>query len=270
MVPISNLKANQNKPKVIMDLNCDLAQSFGVYKNDIEYSLLPYVSTVNISCGAHAGDPIAIMEALDTIQNKNIALCAHIGYPDLQGFGYREMSLTKDQMESMVLYQLGALSAMAKAHHMDIEYVRPHGALYKQAAENYEVSYYIADAIKRFNPWLIYIGASCPELDAVQEETEVRVAHEFMPEKVYTVEGRIDFSKAPVYDEEEILSQVELALHKSSVRNEERSLSSIKCDTIHLNTKSHNALAIAEKIYGMIDEVSPVALNKVSSAGWID
>lgn len=269
MVPISNLKKDSNKNKIKIDINCDLAQCFGVYKNDIEYELLPYVSTVNVSCGAHAGDPIAIMEALESIQNKNIALSAHIGYPDLQGFGYREMTLSKEQLESMVLYQLGALSALAKAYNMQVEYVRPHGALYKQAAQNFETSLHIAEAIKKFNPWLIYVGASCADLDKVQETTEVRVAHEIMPDKVYNIEGMIDFSKPSITDFEDIVQQAENAICKSAIRNEERALSKIKCETIHLNTKNVNALELAEKIRSMADEVSPVALNKVSSAGWV-
>jgi UPF0271 protein len=246
-----------------------LAQSFGVYKNDIEYELLPYVSTVNVSCGAHAGDPIAIMEALDTIKNKNIALSAHIGYPDLQGFGYREMNLSEEQMKSMVLYQLGALSALAKAANLDIEYVRPHGALYKQAAESFEVSLNIANAIKSFNPWLIYIGAASENLAKVQQASEVRVAHEILPERTYNVDGTINFEKEPTTDTEEILAQVDLALNRSMIRNIDNGLSRIKCETIHLNTKYQNSIEIAKTIRNIVDEIVPISVNKVSNTGWV-
>ena len=94
MLSINDLKKEPEKEKIFLDVNCDLAQSFGVYKNETEFELLPYVSSVNISCGLHSGDPIIINKALKMAAEKNLAVGAHIGYPDLQGFGYREMFMT--------------------------------------------------------------------------------------------------------------------------------------------------------------------------------
>lgn len=255
--------------KFVIDLNCDLAQSFGVYKNEKEFDIVPYVSTVNISCGAHAGDPLSIMETLRTIEGQNYAISAHIGYPDLQGFGYREMSLNDDQMQSIILHQLGALSALAKVYSLDIEYVRPHGAMYKQAAENFEVSLSIAKAIKSYNPWLIYVGAACENLDRVEEETGIRVAHELMLDKVYDIDGEIDFDADDVEDINLCLSQLDLILNRSMVRNSQGGLTRIKCDTIHLNSKSKIALEVAQKASEMITTTIPVAVSKVAESGWV-
>ena len=119
----------ENKEIKSIDFNCDLAQSFGVYKNDSEYELLDYVSSVNVSCGFHAGDPIAIKNALNEAKQRNIAVGAHIGFNDIQGFGYKEMKMDEDELEALVIYQLGAIMSFAKTFKLEIEYVRPHGEI---------------------------------------------------------------------------------------------------------------------------------------------
>ena len=123
-----------------IDFNCDLAQSYGVYKNNNEFKLLDFVSSVNISCGYHAGDPISIKEALLKAKEKNLAIGAHIGFNDIQGFGYRPVDLKEDELEAMVIYQVGAMLSFAKTFGLSIEHVRPHGAMYKMASENFSYS----------------------------------------------------------------------------------------------------------------------------------
>jgi len=255
--------------KFVIDINCDVAQSFGVYKNEKEFDIVPYASTLNVSCGAHAGDPLSIMDVLSTIEGQSYAISAHIGYPDLQGFGYREMNLNEKQLQSVILHQLGALSALANVYNLDIEYVRPHGALYKQAAENYEVSLNIAKAIKSYNPWLIYVGAACENLDKVAEETGVRVAHELMLDKVYDIDGEIDFDAEDVENINYSLSQLDLILNRSMVKNSQGGLSKVKCDTIHLSSKSKIALELAKKVDETLANSVPVAVSKVVDSGWV-
>lgn len=255
--------------KFVIDVNCDIAQSFGVYKNEKESEIIPYVSTLNVSCGAHAGDPLSIMDALSTIENSSYAISAHIGYPDLQGFGYHEMNLSEEQMKAVILYQLGALSALAKVYNFDVEYVRPHGALYKQAAENYEVSLNIAKAIKSYNPWLIYVGAACENLDKVSEETGIRVAHELMLDKVYDIDGEIDFAADDVENINYCMTQLDLILNRSMVKNSQGGLTKIKCDTIHLNSKSKISLELAKKVDETLANSVPVAVSKVVDSGWV-
>ena len=120
-----------------IDFNCDLAQSYGIYKNSTESRLLNYVSSVNIACGFHAGDPLTIKEALLSAKEQNVVVGAHIGFDDIQGFGYRPMELSPDELEALVMYQVGAIMTFAKAYNMEIEHVRPHGAMYRQAAEDF-------------------------------------------------------------------------------------------------------------------------------------
>lgn len=255
--------------KFVIDLNCDIGQSFGVYKNESELNITPYVSTLNVSCGMHAGDPLSIMDVLSQFDAKKYAICAHIGYPDLQGFGYREMNLSKEEMKALVLYQLGALEALAKVNHLEVEYVRAHGALYKQSAKDYSVLINILEAIKSYNPWLIYIGAHSEALAKASAETDIRVAHELMLDKVFTVDGEMDFDKEDVDNINYSSNQLELILNRSMVRNSEGGLTKIKCDTIHLGSKSKLSEEIAKKAHGMLENTVPVAVAKVASSGWL-
>ena len=139
-----------------IDFNCDLAQAYGVYKNTQEYELLDYVSSVNISCGFHAGDPVTIKDALLKAKEKNLAIGAHIGFNDIQGFGYRPVELKEDELEALVVYQVGAIMSFAKAYGLSIEHVRPHGAMYKACGEDFTFSTAVAKAIKKCSDWLVF------------------------------------------------------------------------------------------------------------------
>ena len=161
-----------------IDFNCDLAQSLGIYKNRSEYELLDYVSSVNIACGFHAGDPLAIKEALLAAKEKNVVVGAHIGYDDIQGFGYRPVDMDEDELEALVMYQVGALMTFAKSYNMEIDVVRPHGAMYKLASENYEFSLAIAKAIQKFDKWLNYTCLDNTVLEQVAAELGIVVNRE--------------------------------------------------------------------------------------------
>ena len=138
----------------MFDYNCDVAQSYGVYTNDNEYKLAKYCSTINISAGFHAGDPISIRKAFLYALDNNVALCAHVGYPDIQGFGKRPMKLNDDELEAIIIYQVGAIIAYAKTFDLEIESVRCHGALKDELNNNENTAIVIAKAIKKISPWL--------------------------------------------------------------------------------------------------------------------
>ena len=270
MLPLSGIKKEQNQPKQVnIDLNCDIGQSFGVYKNDNENELLPFVSSVNISCGAHAGDPLTIMNALKTAKDHNLVLGAHIGFPDIQGFGYRSMQINDEELQSIVLYQIGALTSMAKAYNVTIEHVRPHGALYKQASLDFNVSLSIAKAIHKFDPWLIYIGAAGETLNKVSLESKIRVGHEIHLDKVYNLDGSIDYNSKDIEDLNYSVSQLESLINDSTLKNNQNGKTKINVNTIHLNMKSKTSLSVAQKAKELILTPTPIAVNYVSSTGWV-
>src|SRR3990167_107674 len=151
-------------PKKHLDINGDLGQSFGIYQNHYEEKILPYVTSVNIACGGHAGDPLTISKAIDMSRNHNVSIGALIGYNDPIGNGEREMYLGVDELRAMVLYQLGALNALLHSKGLEIRHVRTHGFLYKQLYTDQITAETVAKAIAEFDRWITLVGLSGPVL----------------------------------------------------------------------------------------------------------
>src|SRR5438309_5284050 len=139
-----------------IDLNCDMGESFGPWKMGNDAALMDHVTSVNIACGFHAGDATTIRKTIETAIEKGVAIGAHPGYPDLQGFGRRNMSLSSDDVYDIVLYQVAALKGICEAVGGMLHHVKPHGALYNQAAKDPELSKAIARAVRSLGPELVF------------------------------------------------------------------------------------------------------------------
>jgi len=252
-----------------IDFNCDLAQSFGIYKNSSETRLLDYVSSVNISCGFHAGDPLTIKEALLTAKEKNVVIGAHIGYDDIQGFGYRKMDLDSDELEALVMYQVGALMTFAKSYSLEIEHVRPHGAMYRQAAEDFEVSKTIAGAIRKCSKWLVYYGASGDNLAKAGEEENLQVAHEVHIEKIYDKEGNIDFTARDLENTGLSIQRLKDLLQYSQVTNNEGGKTVVRADSIHFSNKLSNAKELVMQAKEIVEPL-PYNYMNAQKSGWVE
>ena len=161
----------------MFDFNCDVAQSYGVYKNESELDIAKYASSINISAGFHAGDPITIRQALLFAKDNNIALGVHIGYPDIQGFGKRFVKLDEEELEATIIYQLGAVIAYAKTFDLEVEQVRFHGALKEHLMESNESLLVAVEAIKKVCLWLNLI-VQTPEAKKIVEENGLKAAYE--------------------------------------------------------------------------------------------
>lgn len=251
-----------------IDFNCDLAQSFGVYKNDTEFKLLDYVSSVNVSTGFHAGDPSTIKKALLEAKEKNVVIGAHIGFDDIQGFGYRPMNLSEDDVESLVIYQVGALMSFAKAYGLEIEHVRPHGAMYQIASRDFTFSCAIAKAIKKCSKWLVYYGASGDVLAKVGEYVQIPIAHEILLDKVYNVDGTVDYAAEKITDIHHSIRRLNELIRNSQIDNSARGYTSVEANTIHFSSNAVNALDLVKKASEIITPI-PVNFNKVQESGWV-
>ena len=252
-----------------IDFNCDLAQAYGVYKNDNEFALLNYVSSVNISCGFHAGDPVTIKNALLKAKEKNIAIGAHIGFNDIQGFGYRPVELKEDELEAIIVYQIGAIMSFAKAYGLSIEHVRPHGAMYKMASEDFIFSSSIAKAIKKCSEWLVYYAPAGDIAAKVEDYTGITVAQELSLEKTYNADLTIDYSQKDNTNNYELIKRFQHLLHTSQIKNNLGGMSYAKADTIHFSNKYKNSLELIRQAYDLI-KPSPVNYNNVKISGWVD
>lgn len=252
-----------------IDFNCDLAQSFGIYKNSSETRLLDYVSSVNISCGFHAGDPLTIKDALLEAKEKNVVVGAHIGFDDIQGFGYRKMDLASDELEALVMYQVGALMTFAKAYHMEIEHVRPHGAMYRQAAEDLETSKIIAKAIRKCSKWLVYYGATGENLAIAGEEENIQVCHEVHLEKIYDKNGNIDFGARDLENTQISIQRLKDLLAHSQVTNNAGGKTVVRADSIHFSNKLSNAKELIIQAREIVEPL-PYNYKNAQKSGWVD
>ena len=252
-----------------LDFNCDLAQAYGVYKNSQEFELLDYVSSVNISCGFHAGDPVTIKEALLKAKEKNVAIGAHIGFNDIQGFGYRPVELKDDELEALVVYQVGALMSFAKAYGLSIEHVRPHGAMYKMAGEDFTFSSIIAKAIKKCSDWLVYYAPAGDITAKVGDYVNISVAQEICLEKTYNADLSVDYSIPDNKNNYELIKRLQHLIHTSQIKNNLDGLSYVNVDTIHFSNKYNNSMDLIKESYRII-KPAPVNYINAKTSGWVE
>jgi UPF0271 protein len=137
-----------------MKLNCDMGESFGAWKMGADAEIMPYVDMSNIACGFHASDPQVMNHTVTFAVHHNVAIGAHPGYPDLAGFGRKEMAFSEEELVNIVLYQVGALQAICRAHHTTVDYVKPHGALYNTMMRDRSVYKALLKAVAALSPAL--------------------------------------------------------------------------------------------------------------------
>lgn len=174
-----------------VDLNCDLGESFGQYTLGQDAEMMPLITSANIACGMHAGDPDVMAQTVKLAKQHHVAVGAHPGYPDLQGFGRRAMSLSPREITHFTCYQIGALQAFTRAAGVKLVHVKPHGSLYNLAAQDAAAAEAIVQAVAMVDPELILVGLAGSVLVAAGEAAGLRVAREGFPDRAYLPDGRL-------------------------------------------------------------------------------
>jgi UPF0271 protein len=174
-----------------IDLNCDLGESFGVYRTGQDEALLRIVTSANIACGFHAGDPATMRRTVRLCLERGVAVGAHPGLPDLAGFGRREMAVSPQEAYEMTLYQIGALYAFVRSEGGTLAHVKPHGALYNMAARDAALAQAIAEAVYRFDPELALYGLAGSELIRAAENIGLRAKREAFADRGYRPDGSL-------------------------------------------------------------------------------
>jgi UPF0271 protein len=169
-----------------IDLNCDMGENIG---NDAD--IMPYITSANIACGFHAGDEMSMQTTIRLAKKHGVAVGAHPGWKDREGFGRKEMSLPADAVEALLLYQIGALYAIARAEGVELRHVKPHGALYNQAAKDMTLARAVAGAVEQFSRDLILVGLAGSALIEAGIEAGLRVASEGFPDRGYNPDGTL-------------------------------------------------------------------------------
>lgn len=203
-----------------LNLNADLGESVGVWTTSADEALLPIVDSANIACGFHAGDPQVMRNTVRLALAAKTSLGAHPAYPDLKGFGRRAMALRPAELEAVILYQLGALTAMAQAEGGSLTHVKPHGALNNQACEDAVLADTVVRAVAAFNRNLILLAPATSELVGAGERGGLRVACEIFADRAYTARGTLQArgtAGAVLHDPAESLAHVRRMLDAGGV-----------------------------------------------------
>ena len=177
-----------------IDLNCDMGESFGAYTIGMDKEVMAHISSANIACGWHAGDPLVMDRTIRTALENNVGIGAHPGYPDLMGFGRRKMALSPDEIKHYLIYQVGALKAFCTVHNTVLQHVKPHGALYLEAVEDKATATAIANGIMALDPELRFValaGKKGETMRRVGQELGLNVVYEAFPDRAYTPEGTL-------------------------------------------------------------------------------
>ncbi|MCB2190091.1 MAG: 5-oxoprolinase subunit PxpA [Deltaproteobacteria bacterium] len=178
----------------VIDLNCDMGESFGPYSMGYDQQVMEHITSANIACGWHAGDPVVMDRTVAMAAEKGVSVGAHPGYPDLLGFGRRHMECSPSELRNYVIYQVGALDAFCRLHGIALSHVKPHGKLYLDCLDREEQARVIAEAVYEYNPELIYVafaGARGEVMRRVAKQVGLRVAFEAFPDRAYTPEGTL-------------------------------------------------------------------------------
>ncbi len=245
-----------------LDLNTNSGQGYGPFRLDGERALLPYVTSVNIACGMHAGDPVLIETCLNEVKQYGHSLGALIGLPDMVSLGHREINLPISEIRSYILFQLGSLYGMAKANGLEITQVRPVGYLYRQMLNDLRITTAIAKAVAEFDKWLILIGPSSENLVTAGQRADIRVAGEVIIDRVYDANLVLlpeSHPKARLKTAAEIISQANHLINKGEIRVVDGHYLPINYQTIHLSSQLPDAVNIANELAKLIPE--PVSLN---------
>jgi UPF0271 protein len=183
-----------------MDINCDMGESFGVYKLGLDEEVIQYITSANIACGWHAGDPLVMRKTVQMAKENGVAIGAHPGYPDLLGFGRRNMDCTPEEIRDYMIYQIGAIQAFAKALGTKVEHVKAHGNLYLMASSDEKIAASVAQAIASVDPdliWVVLGGTKGDMLKEVGKRAGLRIAFEGFPDRAYASEGTLISRRQP-------------------------------------------------------------------------
>jgi len=216
-----------NKPvmaQLTIDLNCDMGESYGNYKIGNDDLVMPYITSCNIACGFHGGDPLQIEKTIKKALKYGVQIGAHPSYPDLQGFGRRRMQVPTDELRAILKYQIAAVKGMTESLGGKLTYVKPHGALYNTAADDEQVTECIIQAIKELSPNIAFMGlAGSKVMESIAKKNDIRFIAEAFADRRYTANGRLQSRKidgAVIHNAEIAAEQVlSLVLKKEVTSN---------------------------------------------------
>jgi UPF0271 protein len=238
-------------PPVTVDLNCDMGESFGAWTLGQDAEIMPLITSANVACGFHAGDPGVMRQTVRRALAAGVAIGAHPGLPDLVGFGRRNMDISAEEAFDMTVYQLGALAAVVRAEGGQLHHLKPHGALYNMAATNAALAEAIAEALYKVQPELTLYGLAGSELTKAGEKIGLKTAHEVFADRTYQSNGTLTPRRQPdalITSADVAIAQVLRMVQGGWVRTQQGPEVAIRADTVCLHGDGAHALEFARQL----------------------
>ncbi|ODT84099.1 MAG: hypothetical protein ABS76_00920 [Pelagibacterium sp. SCN 64-44] len=252
-----------------IDLNSDLGESFGHWKMGDDAAMLDLVSSANVACGFHAGDPAGISQTLRLAAERGVVIGAHVGYPDLVGFGRRRMEMTEAELTSAVVYQIGALQGLARAAGTRVVYVKPHGALYNAIAEDRAEAGAVIAAIRALDPSLSLMALAGSSLVAQARDAGLTVIEEAFADRAYTNRGALVSRRQPgavLHDPELVARRMVRLVEEGVIDADDGTPTRIEAQSICVHGDSPGAVAMARRVRQMIEEAG-IEIRSFAAAG---
>jgi UPF0271 protein len=242
-----------------IDLNCDMGESFGAWTMGMDGEVIRHVTSANIACGFHAGDPGVMYRTVKLAKDNGVGVGAHPGYPDLVGFGRRNMDCTPGEVRDYVAYQIGALKGFCAVHGVALQHVKPHGSLYNMSVGNETMIRAIVDAIAGVDRSIIYLalgGAQEPLVTRIAREAGIRVAFEAFPDRAYTPEGKLAPRSLPgavIKDPKTAAERALLMAKEGKIITTDGSVLEMRIDTICVHGDNSSAVELVKNIRSAIE-----------------
>jgi 5-oxoprolinase (ATP-hydrolysing) subunit A len=236
---------------VYIDLNSDLGESYGAWRMGDDQAMLDIVSSANIACRFHAGDPAGLYRTVKAAVERGVAIGAHVSYPDRVGFGRRDMDVAPDELTADVIYQIGALHGLATAAGGRVRYVKPHGALYNRIASDPKQGQAVIDGIKAVDPALVLMGLANAPILALARAAGLDVFAEAFADRAYTPKGELVSRREPgavLHDTTEIADRMVELARDGTLKAIDGSTIRIEAQSICVHGDSPGAVVIAQEI----------------------
>ena len=249
----------ENERNDILKLNCDLGEGFGIYRIGDDNKIMPYIDMANLACGFHASDPTHMLQSVRLAKTYGVEIGAHPSYPDLQGFGRRVMQMSPQEVEAMLLYQIGALDAMCRAEGTKVVYVKPHGALYNEMMRDLALFETVVRTLSLYENPLPLVLLSLPDTskyEAIAEKYGISLRYELFADRNYTDEGRLVLrseTNAVIADIEEVAARTRMLLKEGVIESVGGKRLHLKADTLCVHSDTPTAQALVMTLRDIID-----------------
>ncbi len=234
-----------------MDLNSDLGESFGAWSMGDDAAMLDIVSSANVACGFHAGDPAGILSTLKAAKERNVVVGAHVAYPDLVGFGRRNMDIASADLVASVIYQIGALQGLAQSVGTSVRYVKPHGALYNKIAQDKRQATDVINALLAIDKTLVLMALAGSPLINWACDAGLTVVAEAFADRAYTPQGELVSRTLPgavLHDEKQITDRMVTLAREGALQAVDGSMVRIEAESICVHGDSPGAVSIARSL----------------------